>query len=174
MARIRSKYERLAASARFHDAYLDVKHGPESVLWYFESFYKKRKVKLVHKSKGTGRLSRMTTTWGRKVYLGWRYRESSDFVKAIVLAHEAVHVLQQRHYRLSVFGLRYALSKQFRWAMEVQGYAQSLKARKAMGGKSTLTRYVDQYANSIANSYSLRGLKDRTKKARKILEEAIS
>jgi hypothetical protein len=62
----------------------------------------------------------------------------SPAAQAALLAHEYVHALQWRHYR--VFWLRYVASPWFRWAVECQGYREQARALRHLGAPESELR----------------------------------
>lgn len=135
--RIRKKDLKLASSRVHRDPVLDKDHRGKAhaLSLHYRRTWKRYGVTPVYKSTFWGRLSKMSTTYYKQVRLGTTYRKLSDGGKALTDGHETVHVKQWRHYGRSTFRTRYLFWTRWRWAVEVQAYAESVRVLVALGAR---------------------------------------
>ena len=153
--KIRDKHIALARSDSCLNAKLDELTSAKQMLAHYEKELKRRGMKLIPKSTVFGlNWARLTTTFRRSIRVGVNYERYSTRRKAAVLAHEFVHVKQWSRYR--GFGLRYLLSARFGWAMEMQAYRESVRAKKILGySERHIEAYVNERAGKLWSSYKL-------------------
>lgn len=103
--------------------------------------------RFVRKSKGNGKLSRMSTTTRRTIWLGTNWPKKTIAEKAALLWHELTHARQMRRRRGWFF--LYGADSLFRWAMEAQAYRVMIQVYRACGYTD---RELRDYARALAKS----------------------
>lgn len=158
----------------FHDPHLDRPWEAAALKYHAEQRAKKMGYKIVNKRSWGTKLSKFTTTYYRQIRVGEKYPDYPIEAQAIIMCHEIVHARQWRHYKPARFATRYLASARFRWAMEVQGYAEGIHAAVALGADEDYIEHQIQHrANTLRKSYSMWSLRasDVRSATRNILNE---
>ncbi len=110
-----------------------------------------------------GWIRRHATAGPFTIWMPPDWGDKSTFERAILKAHELSHGRQWR--RLRAFGLRYAFSPGFQWAVEVLARRAALQACYALGfSKRACRDYAVRAADSLlSDTYRLRRLGRRAK-----------
>jgi hypothetical protein len=163
LIRIKSSYRKIAGSTRHHDPKTPTFHrNSAAMLAHGYSWAKDNGYRIRKKTSFLGsRFSKMTTTYYKEIRVGYQWDSYSRVSKAMIMMHEIVHARQWRYYGRGTFATKYVFNTQFRWAMEVQAYRESLIALKALGATRS---YLEKYAKSIVpgilwKNYMLRSLR---------------
>lgn len=162
LIRIRKADVDLALDSRLHDPVLDEswKGEPERLKVHYRKEWERYGVKAVYKSTSYGRLSKMTTTYYRKIRLGTGYAKAEPEWQAVTDAHETVHVRQWRRWGRNRFRTRYLFWTRWRWAIEVQAYAESVRALVALGASESKIRdYITRRPKVLWDNYALKSLR---------------
>jgi hypothetical protein len=151
--RLRSRHIRLARSSACLNPNLRHLDRAAEMLTHYEDAIAARGMVIVPKSSRLPWWVKLTTTFRRSVRTGDGYEDLDTQRRALILAHEFVHVLQWRKY-LS-FGPRY-LGARFGWAMEVQAYRESMRARKVLRfSYESRARYARDMPDRLWDGYPL-------------------
>jgi len=165
LIRIRDRDIRLAESQRFRDDALDRPwfKNASGLLIRWRTEARLLGVRLVSKRSLFGlRFSKFSTAYYKEIRLGTTYNRKSDEWKAVTLGHELVHSRQWRGYGRNTFRTRYILSMRWRWAIEVQAYAESVRILAALGAsREEISNYIDTRPGALWDSYGLRGLRKK-------------
>ena len=106
------------------------------------------------------RLSKMSTTYYSEIRLGTDYPRLSQAWQAVVMGHEMLHARQWRAYGRNRFRTRYLFRTRWRWAVEVQAYAESLRIMVALGFSSeAIESYISTRGDVLWENYALRSLR---------------
>lgn len=158
MLKLRPKDIELAWSELLRDDILDQdwRGRADELMAHYRKVWKKVGVKAVKKSSAFGRLSKMTTTYFKQIRLGTGYDKKSDEWKAATDAHETVHVKQWRRWGRNRFRSRYLFWPRWRWAIEMQGYTESVRALVALGAADELLHeFIQSRPGSLKRNYAL-------------------
>jgi hypothetical protein len=169
----------------FHDPHLDRPWKPEPLKYHAEQRAKKMGYKIVNKRSWGTKMSKFTTTYYKQIRVGEGYPNYPVPIQAMIMCHEIVHARQWRHYRPARFATSYLASARFRWAMEVQGYAEGVHAAVAMGAEEDwIERNIENRAQTLRKGYSMWSLRasdvrgatrnilhERYKKAKKLVAQ---
>ena len=118
------------------------------------------RVAIVKKPSTSLVLSKFATTLYTQIRVPHGFGDWGTASKAILLAHELVHVRQWRSMRARNFGARYIFSPRFRWSMEMQAYRETVRAQLLMGWTETaVANAIEQRADKLFADYSLRTIR---------------
>jgi len=155
----------LARDSKHNNRYLERYLTPLDVMdRYFPYFEDELGLELVTKDSNFLRLSKMTTTYYKQVRLGSDWPNYNVYQKANTLVHEAVHARQWRSYGRYRFGTWYLRRPRWRWAMEMQGYRESMRwsiinlhGRRASSRRieAEIKRRADAVTGILVNGYVL-------------------
>jgi hypothetical protein len=113
-------------------------------------------LRVVEKSSTWLRLSKVSTTYYKEIRLGSDWKEKDIHDQAVILAHELRHARQWRRYGPSTFRNRYIFYTRWRWGVEVQCYAESIRALVALGAVPTaVDKYIDDRVKALWEHYVL-------------------
>lgn len=165
---------KLAQDSKHNNSYLERYLTPMSVLdRYIPYFEDELKLKLVTKDSTFLRLSKMTTTYFKEIRLGSGWPNYNEYQKANTLVHEAVHARQWRSYGRFRFGTWYLRRPRWRWAIEMQGYRESMRwaiinlhaqRRPLKDIESEIQRRADEVAKILIGGYVLGRVSRRDRK----------
>lgn len=165
LVKLRSKDRERALSTRhFVDKVLSFERDPDGLLAYCISFAKRHGVRIVEKRPSRLKLSKMTTTYYReiRVAVGFWGRGWSVARRAVVMAHEILHVLQWRFYGRVTFAMSYVGSARFRWAIEMQAYRFGVLVKRMLGyAERSIQDSIRHRASAMRKPYALGGLRWR-------------
>lgn len=124
--KIRRKYRKIARS-RAHTATVPFSANPAQILDALHDEARRRGVRIVRRpGSGTSAVALRRTIY---VPRDWPARPIKE--RVALLGHEMVHVRQWATYGIGGFLARYARPS-WRWALEVQAYAEGLRLRAIM------------------------------------------
>lgn len=152
--RLRQKDLALAYENRALNERLQSFREPEEMLVHYRAQAKQKDIRLVPKSTLLGpQWQALTTTFPNSIRLGKGFDKKSATDKALIMAHEFVHVRQWDLYRN--FGARY-LGPRFGWAMEMQAYRESVRGRFALGfSQKEVERWIERMPDILWRNYLL-------------------
>lgn len=181
--RLHSGFLALARDSRHNNKYLKRYTTPQDVFdRYIPYFEDELGLELKEKDSNFLRLSKMTTTYFNEIRLGANWSEYSDYQKANIYVHEAVHARQWRTVGRFRFGTWYLRRPRWRWAIEMQGYRESVRwavieldAKKAptRAIEAEVRRRSESVTGILLNGYSLARVSkyDRAKYTKQIIIE---
>lgn len=103
-----------------------------------------------------------------RIYYNKDYFDKRDPVELqAMIAHERVHIAQQKNKNIWWWELKYYFSKRFRYAMELEAYKAELdyyrensnSIHKSRAFKKTLAQHMSKYYNMVTYSKAYRDLK---------------
>lgn len=152
----------LACSVKNEDRNLDLHKTPDAMIAHCLGQAQLYGVQVVEKPKRSRlRMSKFSTTFYKQIRLVHGFYDRSKRDQARTLAHELVHVRQWRSFGRVRYALSY-LGERFRWAMEMQAYAESVRAMVILRfPQSQIEWYANTKWKSIITPYRL-GRIDRT------------
>lgn len=164
MTRIREVDLQLARSRLGEDPLLDRRwKGPEAESELFHNQIDQAQamgLELVVKSSFWGSLSVMSTTYFKQIRLGNDWSDLSRTMKVVLLAHELRHARQWREYGRATFRTNYLFQPRWRWAVEVQGYCESVRTLVALGASPDwIEQYIDHRVGSLWKKYALKTIR---------------
>ena len=160
--RIRSKHVRWAGDDTYYNkvkALLAGADTAEEIIARCEQEARRLGLRVVKKDSSSMKWSKMTTTWYREIRLGSDFDDEPEWARAVIWAHEMVHVYQWRGMGRARFASRYAW-RLWRWAIEIQAYRMSVHIRKVLKiRKSWTERYIRDRPYRLKAVYLLGGLR---------------
>lgn len=147
--RLRRKHIDLALSDHHLNKNLAKLDTPEKMIEHYEKRAKKKGLKVRPKSSFFGpNFQKMTTTYWRQIRLGKNYPTYPPIVQGPLWSHEWVHVEGWGYYGVVRFAAMY-LGARKSWALEMQAYRESIRAKKVLGVSS---KEIDEFINDMVKS----------------------
>lgn len=112
-------------------------------------------IEILPKADGFEQWGRFTTTFPTKIYVSANWNEKSEWAKAATLWHELVHVREYDEHGELLMGLMYGTAEG-RWALEVQAYRESFRARRVFGeSEESIRAAMRPRAEKLYDNYEL-------------------
>ena len=145
----------LAASTEDMSVAGDFSSDPTEAKAQAEKILEELDIEIIPKAEGIEDWGRFTTTFPDKLYLSTNYPSMSVDSQAGLLRHELVHVREYQRHGVSKFFTMYAFAEG-RWALEVQAYRESFRARRLFGeDERSIQEAMRGTAENLYKSYSL-------------------
>lgn len=158
MARIKSKHVKRAMDNQAYDKVKKLLKGAnsaEEVIARCTREAKRMGLQIKTKTSTSLKWSKMTTTFYKEIRLGQDFDQEPEWARAVIWAHEMVHVYQWRQMKRARFAARY-LRAFWRWAIEIQAYRMSVMVRKRLGIEAVWNdRYIRQLPDRLRGGYAL-------------------